>query len=66
MHVRPAGETFAVARDGKGLNELLERLRSIAPRLIAIEACRTIVPPLEPVNPAMPEHVAACIRKHEI
>jgi oligopeptide/dipeptide ABC transporter ATP-binding protein len=32
----------------------------------AIEACRTIVPPLEPVNPAMPEHVAACIRKHEI
>src|SRR6188472_1750137 len=38
VHVRPAGETFAVARDGKGLNELLERLRSIAPRLIAIEA----------------------------
>jgi oligopeptide/dipeptide ABC transporter ATP-binding protein len=39
----------------------------------AIEACKQIVPPLEPVpqrgNPTVipdPSHVAACIRKHEI
>jgi oligopeptide/dipeptide ABC transporter ATP-binding protein len=36
----------------------------------AIEACRTIVPPLEPVGIAIgqpsPDHVAACIRKDEI
>ncbi len=36
----------------------------------AIEACRAAIPPLEPVGPAgaapLREHVAACIRKHEI
>jgi peptide/nickel transport system ATP-binding protein len=36
----------------------------------AIDACRTIVPPLEPVGAAdlvaARDHVAACIRKHEI
>ena len=36
----------------------------------AIEACRSIVPPLEPVgiatNHPSPDHVAACIRKDEI
>lgn len=38
--------------------------------LYAIEACRTIVPPLEavaaPNAPTTREHLAACIRKHEI
>src|SRR5215470_831266 len=29
VHVRPSGEAFAVARNGKGLNELVERLRSV-------------------------------------
>src|SRR5437588_3832635 len=63
VYVRPTGEAFAVARDGKGLNELIERLRAIAPRLIAIEATggyETIVAaaiagadlPLVVVNPA--------------
>jgi transposase len=28
VHVRPSGEAFAVARNGKGLNELVERLGS--------------------------------------
>ncbi len=32
----------------------------------AIDACRTIVPPLEPVTAGSNAHVAACIRKHEI
>ena len=36
----------------------------------AIEACRTVVPPLEPVgistNHPSPDHIAACIRKDEI
>jgi oligopeptide/dipeptide ABC transporter ATP-binding protein len=36
----------------------------------AIEACKSIVPPLEPVlspnAPSTGEHLAACIRKHEI
>ena len=32
----------------------------------AIDACRTIVPPLEPVTASHPEHLAACIRKNEI
>ena len=32
VHVRPSGETFAVARNGKGLNELIERLRTLSQR----------------------------------
>ena len=38
VHVRPSGEAFAVARDGKGLRELVERLRVIAPTLVVLEA----------------------------
>jgi oligopeptide/dipeptide ABC transporter ATP-binding protein len=36
--------------------------------LYAIDACRTIVPPLEPVGAPVPDpdHLAACIRKNEI
>jgi hypothetical protein len=34
----PGGEAFAVARDGKGLEELIERLRTLSPQLIAVEA----------------------------
>src|SRR5437016_8791544 len=63
VHVRPSGEAFAVPRNGKGLSELVERLRSIAPALIAVEATggfETIVAaaiagahlPLAVVNPA--------------
>ena len=33
----------------------------------AVEACKQIVPPLEPLpQPAPQDHLAACIRKHEI
>jgi transposase len=38
VHVRPSGEAFAVARDGEGLAALLERLRSLAPCPVAVEA----------------------------
>src|SRR5262249_22817695 len=38
VHVRPSGEAFAVARNGKGLNELIERLHTVRPTLVAVEA----------------------------
>ena len=38
VHVRPAGETFAVGRDPNGLAALIERVATLAPRLIVIEA----------------------------
>ena len=65
VHVLPSGETFAVVRDGKGLELLVERLQTSSPRLIAVEATggfETIVAaaaavagaglPLVVVNPA--------------
>jgi transposase len=38
VHVRPSGEVFAVARDSDGLEELVARLQTLAPRLIVVEA----------------------------
>ena len=38
VHVRPSGETFVVARNGAGLDELVARLKAIAPAVIAVEA----------------------------
>jgi transposase len=38
IHVRPSGESFAVARDGEALAALVERLRALAPALIVMEA----------------------------
>lgn len=38
VHVRPAGETFTVARDGEGLTHLTERLTALAPALVVLEA----------------------------
>jgi transposase len=74
VHVLPGGESFSVARDGKGLNELLERLRSVAPSLIAVEATggyETIVAaaiasahlPLAVINPAQIRHFARAVGK---
>ena len=31
VHLRPSGESFAVARDGEALAGLVERLRTLAP-----------------------------------
>jgi transposase len=74
VHVRPSGEAFAVARDGKGLEELVERLRCLAPALVAVEATggfETIVAaavagaglPLVVVNPAQVRHFARAVGK---
>src|SRR5260370_39634448 len=74
VHVRPRGEACAVTRDGKGLEELVERLRALAPTLIAVEATggfETIVAAavagaklsLAVVNPAQVRHFARAIGK---
>jgi len=36
--VRPSGESFVTARTGAGIEELAERLKQLAPRVVAIEA----------------------------
>ena len=38
VHLRPSGEAFAVARDGKGLESLVERLAALEISLIVLEA----------------------------
>lgn len=74
VHVRPSREAFAVSRDGKGLEELIERLQALSPRLIAIEATggfETIAAaaiagaalPLAIVNPAQVRHFAQAVGK---
>lgn len=72
VHVHPGGEAFAVARDGQGLEELVDRLRGLAPALVAVEATggfETIVAaaitgaqlPLAVVNPAQVRHFARAL-----
>ena len=38
VHALPGGDSFTVARDGSGLDELVERLRILPPVLIVLEA----------------------------
>ena len=38
VHIRPSGESFAVARDGAGIAALADRLCSAAPTLVVLEA----------------------------
>ena len=72
VHVLPEGEAFAVARDGKGLAELVERMRALGPERIALEATggfETVVAaalagaalPVIVVNPAQARHFAQAI-----
>jgi transposase len=74
VHVCPSGEAFAVSRDGKGLEELVDRLRTVSPTLIAIEATggfETIAAaaiagaglPLAVVNPSQVRHFAQALGK---
>jgi transposase len=38
VHVRPSGEAFGVSRDHEGLSSLTERLRTLSPTLVVMEA----------------------------
>jgi transposase len=72
VHILPEGEAFAVARDGKGLAELVERLSALRPERIGVVATggfETVVAaalagaslPLAIVNPAQVRHFAQAI-----
>jgi transposase len=72
--VRPSGESFAVARNGAGIEDLAERLKKLAPRVVAIEATggfETVVAaglaaagvPLVIVNPAQVRAFAQALGK---
>lgn len=72
VHVLPAGEAFAVARDGKGLEDLVARLLSCRATLIGLEATggfETVVAaalagaqlPLVVINPAQIRHFAQAV-----
>jgi transposase len=74
VHVRPALEAFAVARNGAGLDELTARLTALAPAVIAVEATggfETIVAaglagaglPVVVVNPAQVRAFANALGK---
>lgn len=74
VHVHPSAEAFAVSRDGKGLEQLVDRLRMLSPTLIAVEATggfETVVAaslagaalPLVVVNPAQVRHFAQALGK---
>lgn len=74
IHVRPGEQAFAVSRDGKGLEQLVTRLRELSPVLVAVEATggfEVIVAaaiagaelPLAVVNPAQVRHFAHAVGK---
>jgi transposase len=74
VHVLPQDEAFVVERNGKGLAELVERLRPFAPSLVAIEATGGFETtaaaavagaglPLAVVNPAQIRHYARALGK---
>jgi transposase len=72
VHVLPEGESFVVARDGEGLAELVERMGTLGPERIAVEATggfETVVAaalagaslPVVVVNPAQVRHFAQAL-----
>jgi transposase len=72
--VRPSGDSFIVARTGAGIEDLAERLKKLAPRVVAIEATggfETVVAaglaaagvPLVIVNPAQVRAFAQALGK---
>lgn len=74
VHAHPSGESFALPRHGAGVSELVERLRSLGPALIAVEATggfETVVAaalagaslPVVLVNPAQVRHYAQALGK---
>lgn len=74
VHVLPQDEAFSVERNGKGLAQLVERLKSFAPSLVAVEATGGFESttaaavagaglPLAVVNPAQVRHYAQALGK---
>jgi transposase len=74
VHVEPAGEAFAVGRDAAGLDALIERLRPLSPKTVAVEATggfETVVAaslaaaglPVVVVNPAQIRAFAQAVGK---
>lgn len=74
VHVLPQDEAFFVERNGKGLAALVERLRCLAPSLVAVEATGGFESttaaavagaglPLAVVNPAQVRHYARALGK---
>jgi len=72
--VRPSGESFVVARNSAGIEDLAERLKKLAPRVVAIEATggfETVVAaglaaagvPIIVVNPAQVRAFAQALGK---
>ena len=72
VHVLPADQAFAVARNGEGLAELVDRLKRLAPALVAVEATggfetgvaaalAAAALPLAVVNPAQVRHFAQAL-----
>ncbi len=72
--VRPSGESFVVARNSAGIEDLAERLKKVAPRVVAIEATggfETVVAaglaaagvPIIVVNPAQVRAFAQALGK---
>lgn len=75
VHVLPDGEAFSVERNGKGLALLVERVKSFAPSLVAIEATGGFETtaaaaiagaalPLAVINPAQIRHYAKALGLH--
>jgi transposase len=74
VHVLPQDEAFSVERNGKGLGELVERLKSLAPSLVTVEATGGFESttaaavagaglPLAVINPAQIRHYAYALGK---
>ena len=42
VHLRPAGEAFTVARDGEGIEALVDRLATLKVELVVLEALRVV------------------------
>ena len=72
--VLPQNEAFSVARNAKGLAELVDRLKGVSPKLVVVEATggfETVVAaslaaanmPLAIVNPAQVRHYAQALGK---
>jgi transposase len=74
VHVLPQGDAFSVERNGKGLATLVERLSSLAPSLVAVEATGGFESttaaavagaklPVVVINPAQIRHYALALGK---